>query len=140
MVRRRIIKTQQQAAEFYSELEDEMRPLYPTTTSTEILLAVVEAVANGLKHGNKLDETKAVTVEYECDHHQFTISIEDEGCGFNISDVPNPLCDLEKPSGRGLLLIDHFMNTITRNISGNKVTMTKLAVIHQHNQNFVQLA
>jgi CheY-like chemotaxis protein/anti-sigma regulatory factor (Ser/Thr protein kinase) len=53
--------------------------------------------------------------------------VQDEGKGFNISTVPDPLhpdC-LLKASGRGLLLLRTFMDDVTFNDAGNEVTMTR---------------
>ena len=53
--------------------------------------------------------------------------VVDEGSGFDISSVPDPLhpdC-LLKVSGRGLLLLRTFMDDVTFNDVGNDVTMTR---------------
>ena len=53
--------------------------------------------------------------------------IRDEGVGFNPNDVPDPLHpdNMERASGRGLLLIRTFMDEITHNAKGNEITMVK---------------
>lgn len=54
-----------------------------------------------------------------------TYVVRDEGPGFDFSSLPDPtdLANLEKPSGRGLLLIRTFMDEIRHNEQGNQLTM-----------------
>ena len=53
--------------------------------------------------------------------------IRDEGPGFNPADLPDPTdpANLEKASGRGLLLIRTFMDRVTHNDKGNELTLVK---------------
>ena len=55
------------------------------------------------------------------------IVIEDEGPGFDPTDVPDPTDDdnLDKPSGRGLMLMRAFMTVIEYNEKGNRVLLEK---------------
>jgi len=91
-------------------------------------LALEEALVNAIKHGNQLDPAKRVFVRYEVTADKFDIRIEDEGPGFNPGDVPDPTApeNLERPCGRGLLLIRNFMTDVQYQGRGNVVTMTKL--------------
>jgi serine/threonine-protein kinase RsbW len=92
-----------------------------------IELAVEETLVNAIKHGNQLDPDKRVFVRYIVDPVQFHIRVEDEGAGFNPADVPDPTApeNLERPCGRGLLLIRKFMTDVTYHGRGNIVTMTR---------------
>jgi CheY-like chemotaxis protein len=67
-------------------------------------------------------------------HFQVSVSpteasfvIRDEGPGFNPSDVPDPTdpANLERESGRGLLLMRTFMDDVQYSANGNQVTLTK---------------
>jgi serine/threonine-protein kinase RsbW len=56
------------------------------------------------------------------------IEIEDQGEGFHPADVPDPTADenLERPCGRGIMLMRAFMTSITFNPSGNCVILEKV--------------
>jgi len=92
-----------------------------------VKLALEEALVNAIKHGNGMDPEKMVRVHCVLKQEEVTIVIEDEGEGFDPSDVPDPTDDdnLEKPSGRGLMLMRAFMTSIDYNDCGNKVTLVK---------------
>ena len=92
-----------------------------------IKLALEEALVNAIKHGNQMDPDKRVTVSYTVAADRFDIRIADEGPGFNPADVPDPTApeNLERPCGRGLLLIRNFMNAVEYHGKGNVVTMWK---------------
>lgn len=94
---------------------------------SEVLIALDEAIVNAVKHGNKCDPRKAVHIvaEFNSEGARFTVS--DEGTGFTREDVPDPTdpCRLLEPSGRGLLLINHIMDEVRFNQSGNRLEMFK---------------
>jgi serine/threonine-protein kinase RsbW len=90
-------------------------------------LSLEEAVTNAVKHGNKMDPDKKVKIQYKITSDQVEISITDQGDGFKPEYVPDPRLDenLYKSEGRGLLLIQSFMNQITFNRSGNCLNMIR---------------
>jgi serine/threonine-protein kinase RsbW len=92
-----------------------------------IKMATEEALVNAVKHGNQLDPDKSVVVEYIISPTLFQIKITDEGPGFDPEDVPDPTApeNLERPCGRGLLLMRSFMNEVQFHGRGNSITMTK---------------
>ena len=93
-----------------------------------IKLAVEEALVNAIKHGNQLDPDKRVDVSFQVTCERFDIRIADEGPGFNPEEVPDPTAieNIERPCGRGLLLIRGFMNEVEYLPPGNIVKMSKL--------------
>ena len=93
-----------------------------------IKLAVEEALVNAIKHGNQLDPAKAVHVGYNVTQERFDVIISDEGPGFDPGEVPDPTAveNLERPSGRGLMLMKHYMTLVNYSETGNTVYMYKL--------------
>jgi serine/threonine-protein kinase RsbW len=93
-----------------------------------ITLALEEALVNAMKHGNQLDTNKNVIVWYSVTVERFDVRITDEGPGFNPADVPDPTApeNLERPCGRGLLLIRNFMTEVAYQGRGNIIAMFKL--------------
>ncbi|HVT60457.1 MAG TPA: ATP-binding protein [Thermoanaerobaculia bacterium] len=93
-------------------------------------VAVREAVANAIKHGNALDPAKQVKIDLTLDGETLTIRVEDEGPGFDPSHLEDPLApeNLLKPNGRGIFYMKSFMDTIEygpRPGGGTVVTMRK---------------
>ena len=91
-------------------------------------LALEEGIVNAIKHGNGLDPGKSVQIECRVDEERVIVVIEDEGPGFDPSDVPDPTEEdnLEKPSGRGLMLMRTFMTRVEYHGRGNRVTLEKI--------------
>ncbi|MEE8348697.1 MAG: ATP-binding protein [Acidobacteriota bacterium] len=77
-------------------------------------LSVRESVTNAVHHGNELDEEKKVGVRFESWPDRLVIYVQDEGEGFEESDVPNALDpeNLLKPSGRGIFYVRSFMDEV----------------------------
>lgn len=88
-------------------------------------LATEEAIVNALKHGNQYDPAKCVRVRYRVDAERVFVQVADEGNGFDRERVPDPLAaeNLERASGRGLLLMRSFMTWVRFNRRGNIVTL-----------------
>ena len=90
-------------------------------------IALDEAFVNAVKHGNKNDLTKLVKITAELSEKEASFTVEDEGEGFNIQEIPDP-CDpanLFHTSGRGVLLIYNIMDEVEYNAQGNRVKMVK---------------
>ena len=92
-----------------------------------IRMGIEEAIMNAIKHGNCRDESKSIMVSAATDDETFWARIEDEGVGFAPNEVPDPTCDenIEKGSGRGVMLMKTFMDELTYNERGNVVEMRK---------------
>jgi serine/threonine-protein kinase RsbW len=112
-------------------LEDVMVVLaehgYPIRDRAAVRLALEEAIVNGLRHGNQGDPTRCVRLRYQVTAHALVAEVEDEGSGFDPTGVPDPTLrdNLEKPGGRGLLLMRHFMTWVRYSDRGNRVTLCK---------------
>lgn len=117
-------------------------------------VAIEEAIVNALHHGNlevsselrrhgdkpyrTMVEQRArispykdrfIHVEARMRPTEVTFTIRDEGPGFDLNTLPDPTdpANLERPSGRGLLLIRTFMDEVRYNAAGNEITMAKRA-------------
>lgn len=90
-----------------------------------LLVAVTEAVNNGMIHGNKNDQSKHVTITCSLYRKMLTVTITDEGGGFSPESLPNPLHDdnLLRAGGRGVFLMRTLMESVSFNKAGNEVTM-----------------
>lgn len=92
-----------------------------------VRLAIEEAVVNAIKHGHRGDATKTVHFRYQLGDRQLLVEVQDEGSGFDPDGVPDPLApgNVERPGGRGVFLIRHYMTWVAYNDRGNCVTMCK---------------
>ena len=83
-------------------------------TAMWISMAVREAVINAIKHGNREDRQKRVEIQYAFNHDGLSIRVTDQGSGFDLSQVPNPLDpeNLLKPTGRGIFYMKAFMDEV----------------------------
>lgn len=101
---------------------------FPAKDVFGVRLALEEALVNAIKHGNRMDPDKQVRVGCSADHEKVRIEIEDEGTGFDWRHLPDPtdIENLEKPCGRGVMLMRAFLNEVEYNDRGNCVMMVKL--------------
>lgn len=93
-------------------------------------VAVREAVANAIKHGNAQDPGKQVHVDLFREGDDLVIRVEDEGIGFDPAQLEDPLApeNLLKPNGRGIFYMKSFMDEIQygpRPGGGTIVTLRK---------------
>ena len=101
---------------------------YPDRDLFGVRLALEEALVNAIKHGNGMDPSKQVRVDCTFDEDRVTIVIEDEGPGFDVGSVPDPTSEenLDKPGGRGIMLMRSFMSRVEYNDSGNRLLLEKI--------------
>jgi len=90
-------------------------------------LALEEALVNTHKHGHQGDWTKPITLRYHVNENGMVAEIEDQGVGFDPAQVPDPLApeNLERPSGRGLLLMRTYMSHVCHNEQGNCICLCR---------------
>lgn len=92
-----------------------------------VRLAFEEAVINAFRHGHKglpADTPADVSIVVNAD--EAVIAVTDQGPGFNPVEVPDCTLDenLEKTSGRGLMLIRSFMSGVHHELGGRRLVMT----------------
>ena len=92
-----------------------------------IKLALEEALVNAIKHGNQLDLSKSVSISYQVLRLSFEIRITDQGPGFDPDDLPDPTAieNLERPCGRGVMLMRHYMSDVEYYPPGNSLRMRR---------------
>jgi serine/threonine-protein kinase RsbW len=84
-----------------------------------ISVAVRESVINAIKHGNREDRSKHVTIEFmlrpSARPEEFVVRVLDEGEGFDPGDIANPLDpeNMLKSSGRGIFFMRNFMDDVS---------------------------
>ena len=101
-------------------------------------LAVREAVINAIVHGNKEDSTQRVSIEFAVAPGgvpRLVTTVRDQGQGFNLEEVPDPLApeNLLRRNGRGLLFIRGFTDDLSVTClptGGTEVRFTKQIARH----------
>lgn len=94
----------------------------------KIGMAVREAMVNAVVHGNRYNLKKRVHLEASFEDQELSVTIRDEGEGFEATELPDPLAEenLLRQSGRGLLLIKAFVDKFEMrkaDPTGTQVTM-----------------
>ena len=103
---------------------------FDAETAGNVDLAVREAVANAIKHGNNEDPTKWFEVQLHFNDWVFDIEVADQGKGFDPAQLPDCCAEggLLKFSGRGIFLMRALMDEVQfarRPAGGTLVCMTK---------------
>jgi len=90
-----------------------------------IMIAVTEAVNNAIKHGNKSDNQKNVSLSLSLEDSQIKFEIRDQGDGFNYKNLPDPTApeNLEKPGGRGIFLMKNLSDEVNFKEEGKVVEL-----------------
>ena len=90
-----------------------------------MLVALSEAVNNAIIHGNKLDESKLVDLEFMHKGDEYCFTISDKGVGFDYTHVPDPTSpeNIEKPDGRGIFLMKNLSDRVTFSDEGRTVEL-----------------
>ena len=91
-----------------------------------IMIAVIESVNNAIVHGNSGDKQKNVDLSVQFEEEQIKFIIQDEGNGFNFSDLPDPTApeNLERTGGRGIFLMKHLADEVNFANDGQRVELT----------------
>ena len=75
-------------------------------------LSLEEGITNAIRHGNKFAAGKVVSINCDIDQTRMRVVVRDQGDGFEPEAVPDPTSDefIERPSGRGLLLMRAYLD------------------------------
>jgi len=108
-------------------LDEIARHGYSEASTFAIKLAVEEALNNAIKHGNKFDGSKKIDLSFDVGPDQAVVTITDQGEGFDPLGLADPTSDenLEKPTGRGVMLMRAYMDEVRFNDKGNQVQLVK---------------
>jgi len=93
-----------------------------------IQMAIEEAVVNAIEHGNERNIEKKIRLIFEVTPEMCVLIIADQGAGFDHKNVADPTTEelVDKPRGRGVLLMRELMNEANFNDVGNQVTLIKI--------------
>ena len=100
------------------------RARFAKPAALDLALAVREAFINAVKHGNGMDESKKVEVEFERNAAWFRVRVRDEGRGFDWDHAPDPRAEvnLDRTSGRGIFFMKNFVDAVSFNRRPGKGT------------------
>jgi serine/threonine-protein kinase RsbW len=100
---------------------------WPGGDMFHVQMAMEEAVVNAIEHGNKREVDKTVHLVLQVEKEEVRIRITDQGSGFDHRNVADPTEEerIDKPRGRGVLLIRELMTEAHYNDIGNQVLMIK---------------
>jgi len=111
-----------------AKLEDYVKGIMQTCCIKEglyanILISLTEAVNNAIIHGNKKDEKKHVHINCIHNKESIVLSIKDEGSGFNMLEVKNPLSPERRAEcgGRGVLIMNELCDQVQYQKNGSVV-------------------
>jgi serine/threonine-protein kinase RsbW len=90
-----------------------------------ILIATIEAANNAILHGNKLDNSKNVNIVFNLENKFLTVTIMDQGQGFDFNNIPDPTSpeNIEKINGRGIFLMERLADQLKFYDNGRKVEL-----------------
>ncbi len=103
------------------------RSLLEKEEETWARLCLDEVLVNAIVHGNKEDKAKKVDVSLFVENRLWAVRIEDEGEGFSEEIVPDSECDeyWDSEHGRGIMLLQSYMDEIWYYDRGNRVQLAK---------------
>ncbi len=90
-----------------------------------VLIATIEAANNAILHGNKLDESKNVDINFMVENKKLKITVKDQGIGFDYANIPDPTSpeNIEKINGRGVFLMEKLSDEIYFYENGSRVEL-----------------
>ncbi len=86
----------------------------PTEEYNKLMIVVTEVVMNAIVHGNKLDDSKVVKLTVNYNDKEMKIKINDEGNGFDFTNLPDPTTEenLLKNTGRGIFIVKSLIDDV----------------------------
>ena len=98
---------------------------------SDVEIALREALANAILHGNHEDRRKHVHVTRRCEPDEVSIAVKDEGKGFDTDNVPDSTApqNIGSIHGRGIHVIRALMDEVRFDEGGAVIHMKKRNVI-----------
>ena len=105
----------------------------------DVGMALREGVNNAIVHGNDKDSSKRVEIDFLVQPGSLEIRIRDQGPGFDVGSLPNPLApaNILSSHGRGVFLIRHYMDEVDleqAGESGGEIRMVKRTRTNPHDK------
>jgi serine/threonine-protein kinase RsbW len=91
-----------------------------------IMIAVTEAVNNAIRHGNKDNSSKNVSLSLSLEEGMIKFKVQDEGTGFDFRQLPDPTLpeNISRPGGRGIFLMKHLSDEVDFKENGKIVELS----------------
>jgi len=91
-----------------------------------IMIAVTEAVNNAIRHGNKDNSSKNVSISLSLEDGMIKFKVQDEGNGFDFHKLPDPTApeNISKPGGRGIFLMKNLSDEVDFKENGKVVELS----------------
>ena len=115
------LSAQEKLVALMEKFEYSMRDVFAMRLSLE------EGITNAIRHGNKFASDKNVIIRCDICTEKMRVVIVDEGDGFDPEDVPDPTLEefIERPCGRGLMLMRAYLNVCEYSDGGRCLTMER---------------
>uniref|UniRef100_I2PWT1 Anti-anti-sigma regulatory factor (Antagonist of anti-sigma factor) n=1 Tax=Desulfovibrio sp. U5L TaxID=596152 RepID=I2PWT1_9BACT len=91
----------------------------------DVKLLLREALLNAVLHGSRCDPMRLVALEVRTAEGRLTLTVTDQGDGFDWRSGLSNLAPPEATSGRGLTILTLYADDVRFSASGNQVTLTK---------------
>jgi serine/threonine-protein kinase RsbW len=100
---------------------------YGARDTFAVRLALEEAVINAVKHGHGNDPRNRARICWVVSASAVKLVVKDDGAGFDPDRVPDPCLpeNLERPGGRGVLIMRSYMSWVRFSDAGNRVVMCR---------------
>ena len=101
---------------------------YGENATFAIKLALEEKMTKDIRHGNKCDPSKQIRIRYLVTSERVEIEVSDDGEGFCPDEVPDPTQPgfIDRPHGRGIMLMRAYLDDVQFSDTGNSVRLIKL--------------
>ena len=115
------LSAQEKLVAVMEKFEYSMRDIFAMRLSLE------EGITNAIRHGNKFASDKNVIIRCDISTEKMRVVVVDEGEGFDPEDVPDPTLEefIERPCGRGLMLMRAYLNVCEYSDGGRCLTMER---------------